>query len=318
MTTALFWGLAAAMTGRYFVRVIAALMNAYPVVPAFLLGLGMVLAFRGLPDFHAPEAPGGLETPPHLLAIVTAAEMVFGFFASTALLSADWGAVTKGPSDMKAGGWVGVAMASWVTASLAILTVAGTPTRRLATPGVPSFHEALPALMNTKFAGAIDLAFALASLAPACYAGYLFGRRMFDLQPKVSETMWTVIGALCAWGLVVSGSVSRMFEVFSLSGAFLAPAVGAMAADYVRARGRWPGARTGVNIAGLAAWTVGTLVGLIPHLAKVFHQGRLERFQPSAVFAFFAAFVVYWLAALLGGESGVDTRAELTIGQAKV
>jgi cytosine permease len=315
MTTVLFWGLASAMVGRYFVRVISALMKVYPVVPAFLLGLGMVFAFRGLPAFQPPEPSAGLETPAQLSAMLVVAQMIFGFFASSALLAVDWGAVTRGPGDVKAGGWVGVMMASWVAATLAILTVAGSPAQRLATSSAPSYHEALPALVNPRFAGLLDLAFGMSSLAPACYAGYLFGRRMYDWQPRVSETMWTIVGVAGAWGLVVVLGTVRMLDVFSISGAVLAPAVGAMAADYVRARGRWPGPRSGVNLAGLSAWLIGVVVGLLPYLAGVLPLGRLGRLQPAAVFAFLAAFVVYYLAATLGLEPALDPVAERAIGK---
>jgi cytosine permease len=315
MTTVLFWGLASAMVGRYFVRVISALMKVYPVVPAFLLGLGMVFAFRGLPAFQPPELPADLETPPQLSSLLVVAQMIFGFFASSALLAVDWGAVSRGPGDVKAGGWVGVMMASWVAATLAILTVAGAPARRLATSSAASYHEALPALLNTKFAGLIDLALGMASLAPACYAGYLFGRRMYDWQPRVSETMWTIVGVSGAWGLFVLEGTVRMFDVFSLTGAVLAPAVGAMAADYVRTRGRWPGPRSGLNLAGLAAWSIGSVVGLLPYLAGILPLGRLGRLQPAAVFAFLAAFVIYYLAAALGLEPALDVDAKRAIGK---
>ena len=93
MTTALFWALASAMTGRYLVRVIAALMNVYPVLPAFLLGIAVVLEFRWLPYFAPFEAAATGPAPPQMLAIVVTIQMIFGFFGRRRACSADFGAV---------------------------------------------------------------------------------------------------------------------------------------------------------------------------------------------------------------------------------
>ena len=79
----------------------------------------------------------------------------------------------------------------------------------------------------------------------------------------------------------VSPAMSRSAgrNVFSVIGALLAPVAGAMAADYVRSKGRWPGARRGVNIAGYGAWVVGVVVGLSPYLARLNRGSRLFQFD---------------------------------------
>jgi cytosine/uracil/thiamine/allantoin permease len=95
-----------------------------------------------------------------------------------------------------------------------------------------------------------------------------------------------------------------------------------MAADSVRHRGAWPGARRGVNLPGLAAWAVGLAVGLVPIVAEAARWDAGTRFQPSAVFAFLASFVVYLVLAGLGAESPLeppalsepDASAEVEVG----
>ena len=173
-----------------------------------------------------------------------------------------------------------------------------------------TFHAALPALVGLRSAAWIDFAFALTSLAPACYAAFLFGSRLYELRPHVTRSAWTLLGAIAAWALAISGALVRMFDVFSVIGALLAPVAGAMAADYVRSKGRWPGGRRGVNVAGYGAWVLGVVIGLTPYLARMNKGSRLENLQPAAVFAFLAAFVVYWVVAMMGAEPAVDTRVE--------
>ena len=144
------------------------------------------------------------------------------------------------------------------------------------------------------------LIFGLASLAPAVYAAHLFGQRFEEVWPGLSRTRWTLVGTAAAWILIATGRASRLEAIFSILGAVFAPAVGAMAADYVRTRGAWPGPRRGVNVAGLIAWLVGMAIGLLPTITAASGWGRGTQFQPAAVHGFMAGFLVYALLARLG------------------
>ena len=93
-------------------------------------------------------------------------------------------------------------------------------------------------------------------------------------------------------------------------GAVFAPMVGAMAADYSRHRGEWPGPRRDVNQAGLVAWVVGLAVGMVPTIARSWGQGWGEHVQPAAVFAFVVAFLTYLILAGIGAESPPVVLAE--------
>jgi hypothetical protein len=313
--TALLWSFAAAFTGRYLVRVIAALMNVYPILPALLLGTTAAVAMRGLPEYQAAmsglgDRTGG--TAAGVAVALVAAQMVFGFFSSSALLCADWGAVLRGERDVKLGGWVGVVLASWVVATLSLLCVAGAfPRYGLPVPVGPgswralTFTESVRSLVGGKTAGFMLIGFGLTALAPACYASFLLGDRLNLIRPRVSRTRWTIVGALLAWLLVASGLVARLLPVFEVVGAVFAPALGAIAADYVRSRGRWTGARLGWSGPGLLAWLVGVVLGLTPVLGGLLGARRLANLQPAAVFAFAAAFLTYLVLGTLGSETAV-------------
>ena len=85
-----------------------------------------------------------------------------------------------------------------------------------------------------------------------------------------------------------------------------APMAGAVAADYRRQRGRWPGPREGVNPAGVIAWVVGFCVGVAPSVAAWIGSDRLDWFQPASLLAFVAAYLTYEVVALVGLESAAS------------
>ncbi len=150
---------------------------------------------------------------------------------------------------------------------------------------------------------AMLLIFGLASLAPAIYASFGFGRRFSAMGPGVAPLAWTLLGATAGWLLIVGGWAGRPEDVFNVLGAAFAPVSGAMAADYALRRGRWPGPRRGVNPPGLIAWALGLAVGLVPTVARALGSARPDRFQPAALGAFAVAFLAYALLALARLES---------------
>src|SRR5262249_5950989 len=136
-------------------------------------------------------------------------------------------------------------------------------------PGVGNFSVRVALVLGVPetVAGIMFLAFGLSSLAQTCYAAYLFGTRLSGVWPRVSRLCWTLIGTPLAWAIVATGLAMRLEEIFTLMGTVFAPMVGAMAADYLRSRGEWPGPRRGVNIAGAAAWLSGLAIGVVPLIA---------------------------------------------------
>ena len=106
--------------------------------------------------------------------------------------------------------------------------------------------------------------FGLGSMAPAVYAANLIGWRFRSAWPVLSRTGWTLAGAAASFPIVALGWPMRTGTMFGALGAAFAPVVGALAADYVRQKGLWPGPRRGVNLAGCLAWAIGLVVGLMP------------------------------------------------------
>jgi cytosine permease len=340
LATALFWALATALVGLRFVRWIAYLMQFFPIFPAVMLGGAMLASLVGLRSFHPsgvdPLDPNSIvaEGEGAVRAFLLTLQWVFAFSAMAGVMGADWGAGSVGPRDVRLGGWVGLGLAPAIISALALIAVAGYQGMKdarsfeetrfprpsitdLATPGgLPSTGPAagldappftFRALLNGGFdprLGALMfLTFGLASLAPAVYSSFVFGLQFKTFGPGISRLTWTMMGTCTAWLLIVGGWFDRTEVAFNVLGAAFAPAAGAIAADYRRHRGRWPGPRVGTNPAGLIAWGIGLAVGLAPTLGRALGSERLTRLQPAALAAFIAAFLAYELLALVRLES---------------
>ena len=198
--------------------------------------------------------------------------MVFGFFATSGLSSADWGAAARDAKDVKAGGWVGVAMASWVVATLAILTVCRRDRRssgdgrgrHVDVHGGPGIASRRPDRRGD----------APAPRARGARAGVLrLVRRVPSAStttwPRVSRTKWTILAAGLAWLLLSGGWVGRLFDVFSLLGGLLAPRPArsrpTMSAPGASGRAREPG----TTRPGCSPGPLGSIVGLAPLIGQV-------------------------------------------------
>ncbi|MGE3820684.1 MAG: hypothetical protein AB7I30_14820 [Isosphaeraceae bacterium] len=320
LVTAAAWGLATTMVGGHLVRVIVALMLVYPFVPAAILAASSIAAFRGLPRFDpamiTPSTDLG-SGPPEAVAVATAVQLLFGFFAPTALASVDWGAATTEPAEVRKGGVVSVSLAAWIVATLAILTVAGSVGAGLVSrprfePGGvfdSTYQQSLIVLLGAKVAGALFQLLALTALAPACYAGHFLFQWLHDWRPWLSRNGWTLLGLAVALILIASGWAFRLAEVFGVLGALCAPAVGGMTAEYLRARGRWRGVREGYHWPGMIAWSSGFVVGMVPTVARALGMTGPILWHPWALHGYLVAFFVYLLLTPLGlGSRFVELR----------
>lgn len=337
---ALAWSIASALIGTIAFRLVAAVMAGYQ--PFVALGIGLVAAWSlsGAPGYQAPGldlSTGTLAIDPAPQAFWMALQLVFGYTATFGLLAADWGAASRDSDDVRWGGFVGVALASVVLGTLAVLIVAGFNGREGSIPPEASaqlrladalhqrrpeaavaplraavveggaFNYTLRGVISRSLsglpAGTMLMILNLGLLGPACFAPFIIGQRLSPLRPGWPRWIWPVLGALATWPLIALRLPERLDIVFGLLGALTAPLAGALAADSLRHRGAWPGPRLGLNPPGLIASLAGLLVGLIPLLGPALGQPTWERFQPASLLAFAVGFVVYFTLALVGLEA---------------
>jgi cytosine/uracil/thiamine/allantoin permease len=314
-----------------------AVFPAIALALAMLWALPGLHAFRPLainPVSAEPVREGGM------LAVAAMIQFVFGFFAPAGAAAADWGSYTRGKRDIQLGGLVGVTLAALILSAVPMFTVAGALGRSPTPPGLapalaaqrqlerlysvskpddPNLAAAraeVRAIAASNFtyreviargigglAGAVMLLlFGLAMLGPSCFAPFVFGHRFMAVAPRVPRWAWSLIGGVVAWPLVALGAPGRPELLYSILGAVMAPVVGAMAADYLRNRGTWPGPRKGVNVVGCVAWILGLVVGLVLPLATEAGLPGWSRVQPADVLAFLVAFLVYTVLAWAGLE----------------
>jgi cytosine permease len=325
------WGLFAAVMGTLAVRIVSAVMYTYPVFPAIALGYALVATLPGLG--RSAIEPIVMPEPSldaRLVGFLAMVQLVTGFFAPSGLLAADWGAVSRDARDIRLGGLCGVALASAVLAAITLTVVAHTlgpiprpaetlrqrpdpedktPEARLArllagdpaTPDRPSppadadgtLGSALQLGIGGTTGGALLLVFALGLLGPCVYCPFLYVRQFEAILPGVPRLVLGLAGAVLAWPLVATGLALCFETIFSLMGAAFGPVAGAIAADWLRHRGAWPGPRSGWNPPGWIAWGVGLVVGLLPLIGQALRVPCLEQFQPATLLAFLAAFLVF-------------------------
>ncbi|RUL88210.1 hypothetical protein [Tautonia sociabilis] len=326
--SALLWGIASALVATRFIRWIAALMIVYPIFLGLALAGAMVWAIPGLPDYRFASstlfAESALRPWPAFWAMT---QLVFGFSATVAVHAINWGATLRGPRDVLLSGIVGVALASTVIASIAVLTVAGSLGRALAaeaaiehnpnaivpeeepvddlgpTPGLGRFDP--PRLPTNPIAYQLHLVFerriggvaggvglillGLGSLASAVYASFAYSNRLEAIRSRPRRWAWGVIGAVVAFPLMINGLAGNVPLVIDLTAGVLAPMLGVLSADLVWHRSSWPGPRPGFRTIGLASWGIGSAVGLLPILSRIVPGMDPCRWLPMALLGYLVA-----------------------------
>lgn len=347
------WCLAAVLAARYFMRWIAALLQVYPLIPAFILSGMTIWALRGLGDFRPlafDPRTGERIIEGGASAFLSMMEWILGFFAVAGLLSADWGAVCETERDARIGGLVGVGTAAPIVATLAMLAVAGAVgkthifdpeihaqrqlelVRTLRPDDAPStlkaaenlraigderftFSTVLERGVDRRIGSACLILLGLMSLGPAVFSAYALGRRLYASLPFLSRTRWHIFGAVAALPFIAFSWANRLETIFSIMGALFAPFAGVIAADAIRSGNRPFQPRRGWNPAGLIAWLAGFLTGMIPRFGRAFGLPPWTQFaRPSAIFAFLAAFLVFaFLAALRLETKTIEISSEATV-----
>jgi cytosine/uracil/thiamine/allantoin permease len=290
LATTLIWMPTAGVLGPLLGHLVAAVLRAYVVAPAALLGLTMLWALGGLsggvppPRWDSPAAP------------LTMIQLVFGFFATFGAAAADWGAASRDRRDVRLGGAVGVALASTIIAAVALVTVAGTvgridPARR--DPTALLYQATWTRGVGERAGGVLALVFTLALLGPACHAPTVAVRAITGAWPGLRRWAVGLAFAVLAWPLAAGGPALRLELMFGLLGALMAPLVGVLSADAFMSRGEWAGPRPGTHWPAVVGWVMGAVVGLIPYAGPWLGIDGLARVQPAAVLAYVTAFAAF-------------------------
>ncbi len=239
-------------------------------------------------------------------------DFVLGYIATAAAAGADFGSNSRNQRDVLRGGLVGIALAVFVAGGLAMLGVAGAMGLHAAIPaGVSSPFDFTTAISSVgPLSGIIFFLFAAALLVPTAFCTFIATNSLSTMLPVAKRDFWAFAAATGGILLAATGAAENLHAFFGLVGASFAPVCGAMAADYWLAGKRWSGPRTGINWAGFAAWIVGFWIGDMPRLG-LGPASWQQADHPSILYAFIAAFAIYWLAAAAGLRPPVAETTEM-------
>ena len=330
------WSIASAVIGTLAVRLVSAVLSAYIVFPALVIGALVVWAMPTVvsgPIDTMPFTQGGGR------ALISMVQLIFAFLAAQSLTNIEWGAVTSTERDVRNGGLVGIMLTMPLVAILSLLIVAGSLGRTQQTPlplgnsrsapmtgrldvarelpaitipgsrnrGGPTLREALLNGLGGRLGGTALLILALAMLGPACTNPFQIAQQLSGLWPGIPRWAWALAGAFATWPLILSGWSKDLESVFGVLGAIAAPVMGAISADFARSQGVWRGPCKGVNVAGYGAWVAG--VGAAAAIAYWGQTMLVTRYLPSSVVGFATAFGVYLILSAIKRERVAATPA---------
>ena len=221
-------------------------------------------------------------------------QIVVGFFATAGAAGVDFGTNSRNESDVRWGGLIGILLAVMIAGGLPLLSVAGAH----GLFGVKDFHFDSAIAQTGSFAAVAFFFFAVASIAPMCFSSFIAGNSLATMIPGVPRLTSTMVGAVIAAILAITGVAANLVSLFTIIGASFGPICGAMVADYLLSGKTWSGPRRGINFAGYGAWAVGFFIGILSFLPV---PAEIKPYlQPAAVYSFIGGFLVYIVLAKLG------------------
>lgn len=310
------WGIAATFVGLKGIQYVAKISTYLPLIPLAILIFLLFKTGSHIADFDSAnfvtQSVKSAQEAVQSTAPVTLSKLsifsiistvVIGFFATAGAAGVDFGTNARNKKDVCLGGFVGVALAMIFTGVAAVLILAGAygnpeVAKTLAANNSPVVvTETFKALLGTTTANTLMFLLAIAAFPAACFSSLIAANSFKAMLPNVNANLAVSIGGIAAIALAISGYAGKSVEVFNVIGASFGPICGALFADYFLNKGKWSGARAGLNPAGWIAWAVGFAIGIL-FLFKI-------EVYFSPICAFVAGAVVYWICSLIGLKTKV-------------
>lgn len=291
------WGYSMTWVGVMGIRYVGKLslfLNAIPLVMILLV----FAQVRGGISAYAPDP--AVYNP--FIAFTMMIQVIIGFFATAGAAGTDFGMNARNERDVRLGGIVGIAIASFIAAALPLVSVAGAKVLFPEHMAVLSYENVIAGI-GGPLARIMFFLFAAACVAPACFCAFIAGNSLSTMIPGVSRMASSMVGMTVAIVLAVTGVAENLVGFFTIVGASFGPICGAMTADYLLSGRKWAGPREGVNMAGYAAWAVGFIVGILPFLP--IPENVKTWVQPAVLYSFITGFIVYAALAKAGLEPKV-------------
>jgi len=281
------WALGLGYVGAKGIQYVARFALYLNLVPLVMIAVVLAKNVGGVGQY-VPAHPNSY------LGFTMLLQIVVGFFATAGAAGVDFGMSSRNQHDVRWGGLIGILLAVLVAGGLPLLAVAGAHVLY----GVKDYHFDSAIAQTGGFAGIAFFLFAVASITPMCFSSFIAGNSLATMIPGVPRSTSTMVGAVIAAILAITGAAGNLVGLFTVIGASFGPIVGAMVADYWLSGKRWAGPREGINFAGYGAWAVGFIIGILPFLP--ISEATKPYLQPAAVYSFVAGFLVYLILAKAG------------------
>jgi cytosine permease len=303
---AIVWAALAAFVGLKGIQYVAKVATFLPVIPLIILLILLARTAGGIGDFDPQKlvAAGATGAAPaeglsFWGVVALSITYVVGFFATAGAAGVDFGTSSRDASDVKAGGFVGIAVAILVTGGISILVAAGA----FGMTGEYALNTAdtgfMARVMGSESAGKwMGLLLAIAAFPPACFSSFIAANSFKTTMPTVNPFLSVGIGAAASIVLAVTGWAGQLASVFTVIGASFGPVCGAMVVDYFLSGTNWAGPRRGWNMAGWISWAVGFIVGIAPLVG-------LADIPAAPLMAFLVGAVLYFILAKAGLQPAV-------------
>jgi cytosine permease len=287
------WSLALGFVGAKGIQYVgrfALYLNLVPLVMIIIVAAKTgASAFQYVPEHPAPY-----------VGFMTMVQVVIGFFATAGAAGVDFGMGARDERDVKWGGLVGILLAAVIAGGLPLISVAGAHVAF----GVKDYHFDSAIAQTGGFASAAFFLFAIASIVSMCFSSFIAGNSLATMIPGVPRITSTMVGAVIAAILAITGVAANLVGLFTIIGASFGPIIGAMIADYLLSGKKWAGPRAGINFAGYGAWAVGFIIGILPFLPV---SDTVKAYsQPAALYSLIVGFIVYIVLA----KAGLQPRTE--------
>lgn len=284
------WAIGLGYVGAKGIQYVARFATFLNFVPLLMILVVFAKNAGGAAQYAPPQ-------PNPYLGFTVMIQIVVGFFATAGAAGVDFGMNSRNDHDVRWGGLVGIFLAILVAGGLPLISIAGAHTLY----GVKDFQFDSAIAQTGSFASIAFFLFAIASVASMCFSSFIAGNSFATMITGVPRTTSTMVGAVFAALLAITGAASNLVGLFTVIGASFGPICGAIAADYWLSGKKWAGPRQGVNLAGYGAWAIGFVVGILPFLPT---PTEIKLYlQPAAVYSFIVGFVAYVILAKAGLQS---------------
>lgn len=284
------WALGLGYVGAKGIQYVARFALYLNLIPLIMILVVFAKNAGGVNQYTAPH-------PNPYIGFTMLVQIVVGFFATAGAAGVDFGMSSRDERDVRWGGLVGIFCAVLIAGGLPLLSVAGAH----GLYGVQDYHFDSAIAQTGGFAAIAFFFFAVASIVPMCFSSFIAGNSLATMIPGVPRSTSTMLGAVIAAVLAITGAAANLVGLFTIIGASFGPICGAMVADYWLSGKKWAGPREGINLAGYGAWAVGFIIGILPFLP--ISEETKPYLQPAAVFSFVAGFIVYVILAKAGLQS---------------